>query len=246
MRPLACQIETLWSAEKKDEAKKAFETLRQISSTIDSDIPVFARLNPIAEELGFGTRWTVERQLPEDLGARPELASLGPFRWQPVAAPEWSLPGVDGKQLSLTSYRKRPVVVIFYLGFGCLHCAEQLQKFAPAAEKFDQAGIDLVAVSTDKQELLSRAYDDLDEAFPFPLVADPDLNVFRKYRCYDDFEQQPLHGTFLIDGTGKIRWQDISYEPFMDPDFVLKEATRLIGQDQVPSLRDSPAVTEVR
>ena len=71
--------------------------------------------------------------------------------------------------------------------------------------------------------------------FPFPLVSDAELNVFKRYRCYDDFEKQPLHGTFLIDGAGRIRWQDISYEPFMDPDFVLKEAKRLLGQDAAGS-----------
>ena len=29
---------------------------------------------------------------------------------------------------------------------------------------------------------------------------------------------------------GKVLWRDISYEPFMDPDFVLTEAKRLLGQ----------------
>jgi hypothetical protein len=47
---------------------------------------------------------------------------------------------------------------------------------------------------------------------------------------YDDFENQPLHGTFLIDGEGNVRWQDISYEPFMDHQFLLKEAQRLLAK----------------
>ena len=29
------------------------------------------------------------------------------------------------------------------------------------------------------------------------------------------------HGIF-IDSQGKVRWQDISYEPFNDPEFLLK------------------------
>jgi hypothetical protein len=37
-----------------------------------------------------------------------------------------------------------------------------------------------------------------------------------------------LHGTFIVDGDGFVRWQDINYEPFMDTDFLLKEATRLL------------------
>ena len=42
-----------------------------------------------------------------------------------------------------------------------------------------------------------------------------------------------MHGTLLIDGDGMVRWQDISYEPFMNPDFVLKEARRLLDQTPV-------------
>jgi len=37
-----------------------------------------------------------------------------------------------------------------------------------------------------------------------------------------------LHGTFLIDAAGLIRWQDISFDPFMNTDFLLKEAKRLL------------------
>ena len=229
--PLAVQVETLWKADKKDEAKKAMEQLRQISSTIDLDIPVFARITPIAVEMGFASDWRQPYQPPADIGARPDLDSLGPFRWQPVKAKPWSLPDMEDAPRSLADYRGRPVVVIFYLGYGCLHCAEQLQKFAPKYKEFKDAGFDMIAISTDKQKNLKRALDDYEAGFPFPLLADPDLITFRDYRCYDDFEKAALHGTFVIDGDGRIRWQDISYEPFMDPDFVLKEARRLLSGD---------------
>ena len=56
--------------------------------------------------------------------------------------------------------------------------------------------------------------------------------MFHEYRAYDDFEEQPLHGTFLIDERGNVRWQDISYEPFMDPKFVLAESQRLLSQSR--------------
>lgn len=231
-RPLAAQVETLWAANKKPEAKKAFEELRNQSSEIDLSTPAFSRLTPIAKELGWEENWTTSRQFPADIGARPPLDALGPLRWQPVAAAEWSLADVQNQQRSLTEFRGKPVVAVFYLGAGCLHCAQQLQKFAPKAEAFKAAGFEIVAISTDAQPVLGDAYKDLKEGFPFPLVSDAELNVFKSYRCYDDFEKQPLHGTFVIDADGLIRWQDISYEPFMDPDFVLKEAKRLLQQDQ--------------
>ena len=100
------------------------------------------------------------------------------------------------------------------------------------ARKFDgfkKAGFEVVAISSDKQVNLKRAYENFEGGFPFPLVADPDMSVFRQYRCYDDFEKAALHGTFLIDAKGLVRWQDISFEPFMDLDFLLKESIRLVG-----------------
>jgi peroxiredoxin len=229
IRPLAALILAHWNAGDKDEARKAFETLRTVSSVIDLDIPVFAELAPVASELGYSGDWRVVREQPLDLGSRPSLDSLGPFRWQPFPAPDWTLKGIDNQTVSSSDLGTKPRVLVFYLGIGCLHCAEQLQKFQPAAEKFRDAGFDLVAISTDPQERLSKSRLDYDDEFAFQLFADPNHAVFRAYRCFDDFEQQPLHGTFVIDSNGSILWHDISYEPFMDPEYVLKEAQRLIS-----------------
>lgn len=233
VRPLACLVDTYWRAGEKEKAKKAFADLQNLSAAMDLQVPAFADLSAAAEGLNLEADW--RKPLPgiSDQVQRPALNDLGPFRWAPQKAADFQLVDSDKQTRSLSDYNGKPVVVIFYLGHGCLHCAEQLQKFAPATQKFRDAGFELIAISTDEQEALSRAYEDLEEKFPFPLVADSELNIFKKYRCYDDFENQTLHGTFVIDGQRRIRWMDISYEPFMDPDFVLKEAKRLIGQDAV-------------
>ncbi len=229
--PLAWKVSVLWNADKKDDAKKAFAELQKISETIDLDVPVFQMLKPISAELGFKADWRQPREKSKDFGERPNLQELGPFRWSPSAAPSFALQDHNEEIRSLTEYSGKPVVVIFYLGHGCLHCAEQLKAFAPMTEKFEEAGLSLIAISTDGQEDLKISHENYGkEEFPFPLVANADLDVFKDYRCYDDFEKQPLHGTFLIDAAGQIRWQDISYEPFMEPEFVLKESKRLLAQ----------------
>ncbi|MEP3481880.1 MAG: redoxin domain-containing protein [Fuerstiella sp.] len=242
VRPLACLVDTYWRAGEKEKAAKAFSDLQKISASIDRHVQAFARLAVVANHVGIAGDWRQPLAVMTDQGQRPSLDDLGPFRWAPVKASDFQLVDSDKQVRSLADYKGKPVVVIFYLGHGCLHCAEQLQKFAPAAKKFQDAGFELIAVSTDKQETLSRAYEDLDEKFPFPLVADPKLSTFKEYRCFDDFEDQSLHGTFVVDGQQRIRWMDISYEPFMDPDFVLKEAIRLIGQDAVT--KELPEMTQ--
>jgi peroxiredoxin len=249
VQPLAGRIEILWRAGKKDEAKTAFEELRDLSAEIQFGTPVFDRLAPIAAELEFPVDWRVAKARPDDFGTRPELDELGPFRWQPTAATQWALSDTNGKTFSLADYKGRPVLVIFYLGHGCLHCTEQLKKFAPATAKFREAGLEVIAVSTDSPADLKQSVDNYEGGMPFPLVSNESLDVFKEWRVFDDFEQVPLHGTFLIDANGLVRWQDISHEPFMDPAFLIKESKRLLNQDG-SSMRSilhpengSPAVT---
>ena len=61
------------------------------------------------------------------------------------------------------------------------------------------------------------------------MVANPELDVFKAYRAFDDFEDLALHGTYLIDEKGSILWHDISYEPFMEVEWLLDESKRLLG-----------------
>ena len=139
---------------------------------------------------------------------------------------------MDGKSVALKQFRGKPVVVIFYLGHGCAHCIAQLNAFAPVTKEFAAAGISLVAVSTDSVEGLKQTFAKSKDTagFPFPLVSDQSLRIFKSYRAFDDFENMPLHGTFLVDGDGLVRWQDIGYEPFTEPRFLLDESKRLLLQ----------------
>ena len=232
VQPQAHLVELLWKRGRKKQAVEELKSLRKLSGSIDLTAPVFGRLAPVAKKADFPEDWRLEAVVRKDTGDRPKLDDLGPFRWKPQVAADWSLPADGGRNVALKDYRGKPVVVIFYLGYGCLHCVEQLQAFAPKAEAFRKAGIELVAISSDSQEDLAKSIEKFNKEgeFPFPLAADPKFEIFKKYRCFDDFEKLTLHGTFLIDGDGLVRWQDISYDPFMDVEFLLKESQRLLGQ----------------
>ena len=255
--------------EKMNQAKQAFEQLRALASGSDLKAPIFDRLADIAPALGYTSQWRLPATEPADVGVRPLLESLGPMRWAPMPAVTWTLANAEGEPESIYDYAGKPMIIVFYLGYGCLHCAEQLQAFTPLAKQFDEAGIELVAISTDSVEDLKKsieAYqgsgfgvqgsasgkgqsdsddasssDDLGSAtsqdrpaeesgeFPFRLLSNSDLRLFKAYGCFDDFEQQPLHGTFLIDRDGLIRWQEAGAEPFKDAAFLLQEGKRLLA-----------------
>lgn len=231
VQPLAMLVWLLWQSGDRAEAIKTMQPLRELSSAIDLQSPVFERLAVVAEHAGWKDDWRLPASTGSDIGDRPRLASLGPFRWQPMPGPDWDLIDDQDQPVSLSGFQGQPVVVIFYLGHGCLHCAEQLQAFAPEIQKFRNAGIEVVAISTDDRDGLQqslRSYGP--ERLPIRLLADPEQTVFKAYRAYDEFEDQPLHGTYLIDAEGNIRWLDIGYEPFMDTEFLLKESNRLLLQ----------------
>lgn len=227
--PLALLAHLLWADDKKDDARKVFDELRDLSGGFDLASPVFARLAPIAQAAGLPEDWRVTKPHAADVGDRPSLDTLGPLCWSPPTAPDWKLIDSQGQSHSLADYRGKPVVMVFFLGYGCLHCAEQLQKFAAMQSEFEAAGIQLVAISTDKREGLERSIADYKQGKLPLLLADGDNQAFKAYRAFDDFEDRPLHGTFVVDGAGRLRWQDIGFDPFMDPKFVLGEAKRLLS-----------------
>lgn len=226
--PLAHSVVLHWQAGKKTEAKAEFEKLRELSEAIDLHAPVFQRLAPMAIELGWPADWRIPLPPRTDTGTRPELASLGPFRWSPSPAAAWTLSDYEGKSMSLDQLRGKPAVLIFYLGAGCLHCVEQLHQFGPRTVDFHKLGIDIMGISTDTPADLQLAHKNYTGQFPFRLLANDDLSAFKAYRCHDDFEGKPLHGTFIVTADGRIVWHDIGYEPFMDVDFVLGEAKRIL------------------
>ena len=233
VQPLANYVDILWRSGREKKAIEQFKKLRNISAHIDIERAVFERLTPVAKKLDLPKDWRVKFQPADDVSGRPSLDLLGPFRWSPSPAADWALTDGQGKKHTLANYTGRPVIVIFYLGKGCAHCIEQLGTFAPETDRFKQAGIDLIAISTDNVDGLRETVQQnkTGSPFPFPLVSDASLKVFKQYRAYDDFEQQPLHGTFLIDRQGLVRWQDISFEPFTEVEFLLRESKRLLAQN---------------
>jgi peroxiredoxin/N-acetylneuraminic acid mutarotase len=144
----------------------------------------------------------------------------------PAPAPAFSLTDASGKTVSLDQYKGRPLVLIFYEGSGCLYCATQLKSFADRAKEFADSGVAIVAIGTDSPDELKDALAAYEGGFPFALLSDAKLDAFKAYRSVD-FSNKPLHGTFLIDAEGAVRWRQISDRPFNDPAFVLGQAKEL-------------------
>ena len=226
----AALVEHLWREGKHDEARVEFAKIRKIAAYADQGLPALGRLRPVADAIGVDGDWRSKEAPPGDIGIRPDLNTLGSVRWLPRAAPAWVMGADRGGFMRLDAMKGRPVLMVFYLGSGCIHCIEQLNLLAPLVDRYKASGIDVLAVSTEALSELPKTNEQAKsgEGFPFPLLADPSLSTFKAYGAYDDFEEQPLHGLFLIDAHGYLRWQNISLKPFAQVEWLLSECTRLL------------------
>jgi len=235
VRPQANLVETLYKAGRKDQARAEFENLRELAGAADLDSPPLARLEPIAREFGLPADWRQTRKIEQTLAGLRPLESLGPLLWEPPPAPDWKLNDASGQAHSLAEFRGKPVVMLFFLGAGCLHCQAQLEAFAKERSRVGDAGWSVVAISSDCRDGIQKSLANYKPGpFPFLMLADPELRVFQSYRAYDDFERIALHGTFLIDQQGLVRWTDVGSEPFMDVPFVIAEFKRLLSRPLPP------------
>jgi len=233
--PLAALVEILHAAGKDKDAREAYRSLEGIARWADRDLPVFRRLEPIVARWKAEGTWTTSAAQSVNTGGtdetainRIDLGTLGPLVWAPCSAEPFSKPDVTGTPWSLAGHKGRNVLVLFFLGGKCAHCMQQLQLFGKEYGNLGKLSIDVVAISTDDSDACKALRNNKDGiAFPMPILADPKHELFKLYRSYDDFEGQPLHGTFLIDAEGNVRFQRISADPFLEVEFIKAEAERV-------------------
>jgi peroxiredoxin len=229
--PLATLVEVLHLAGKDKEAQDAYRKLEPLARHADRDTPIFRRLAPVIAAWKSSGAWKpgAETSTDETIATtRVDLETVGPLGWTPSPAEPLDATDTDGKPWSLAAHKGRNVVVLFFLGGGCAHCMDQLKAFAKVSDDLKALNTDIVAIST--EDLAASRDLKQNKAginFPMPILADPKLSLFKAYRAHDDFEDIPLHGTFLIDAKGLIRFQRISAEPFLDVDFIKKETARV-------------------
>jgi peroxiredoxin len=233
--PMAALVEILQAVGKEKEAREAYAKLVPMARWADRDTPVFRRIDAIVARWKADNAWTPPSAASASSAGsdetainRIELTTLGPLTWTPFPAEPLSGTDTTGAAWSLSARKGRSVIVLFFLGGKCAHCMQQLQLFGKEYEALQKLGVDTIAVSSDNAEAAKALKDNKDGVkFPMPMIADPKLESFKRYRAYDDFENQPLHGTFLIDAEGNVRFQRISADPFLDVEFIKAEAARV-------------------
>ncbi len=157
----------------------------------------------------------------------PAPLAIGQF------APDFSLPDAhapDGAApVKLSALLNRgPVLLIFYLGYECPRCVTHLADIDGRLPEFDAAGLQVLAISPDPASQTRDSAKQFGD-FHFPLLSDPDNVVARGYGLTDS-TGHPLHGAFIVDRTGHIRFAASGEHPFTDLDKLLAAGHQLEGQ----------------
>lgn len=229
--------ETYTAMGEKDKAREAYARLLHVWGDADSGLKWMEQ----ARALGIKAE-------PKDVSPGPQrnykkmvLDNLGPSIWEPYDAPEFAALDHEGKQVKLSDFKGKNVLLIFYLGEECPHCMVQLHELAKRYKDFEGINTEVLAVSSDKPEDNADALKMGD--IPFRLLSDVNLENAKRYKSYDDFEELALHSTILIDSRGRVHWAQTGGDPFTEFDFLVKEIQRLNQNDSKSRSNLTPTPT---
>lgn len=123
-------------------------------------------------------------------------------------APDFTLTDDTGKQVSLSDYRGRSVVVYFYPAAGTPGCTKQACDFRDNLAELNDAGFDLLGISPDKPAKLAKFR--ADQGLTFPLLSDPDRTVLTQWAAYGEKQNYGrtimgvIRSTFVVQPDGTI------------------------------------------
>lgn len=131
-------------------------------------------------------------------------------------APEFALPDQDGKQVRLSDFRGKKVLVYFYPKADTPGCTTQACSIRDARAELAALGLAALGISPDKpaaQQKFNTTY-----GLGFPLLSDPDHATAEAYGVWAEKKMygKPFLGivrsSFLIDEEGRVAaaWYKIS------------------------------------
>lgn len=141
------------------------------------------------------------------------------------AAPDFTLPGTGDRSYSLSDFRGKPVILVFYPGDDTPVCTKQLNSYNDDLSQFADLGAQVLALSA--QDLESHAKFATKHGFQFPLLADTSKEVAGLYGTLGPLGF-PRRSVFVIDADGIVRYAHraiagLTYRPVAELVGVLKQ-----------------------
>jgi thioredoxin-dependent peroxiredoxin len=125
------------------------------------------------------------------------------------AAPAFTLPDADGRDVSLSDFSGQRVIVYFYPAALTPGCTTQAVDFTAAINDLGTAGLHVLGISPDDQPKLTQFRER--QSVAFPLLSDPAKTVLTAYGAYGEkllygkLVEGVIRSTFVVDVDNKGR-----------------------------------------
>ena len=125
-----------------------------------------------------------------------------------MKAPDFTLYDKEGREVKLSSFLGKRVVLYFYPKDNTPGCTRQACAFAGLYGEFERRGVTVIGIS--KDSVASHQKFAEKHGLPFVLLSDPELSVIKAYGVW---QEKKLYGkvsfgvvrtTFIIDEQGNI------------------------------------------
>jgi peroxiredoxin (alkyl hydroperoxide reductase subunit C) len=136
----------------------------------------------------------------------------------PISPQPQSYGNNEIKELKLSDYKGKPVVLFFYPLDFTFVCPSELIAFDHRLEEFKQRGVEVIGVSIDSQFThLAWKNTPINKGgigqVQYPLVADIKHEICRAYDVELEAAGVAFRGSFLIDKNGTVRHQVVNDLP---------------------------------
>ena len=147
-----------------------------------------------------------------------------------MKAPDFTLQDKDGKNVTLSDFAGKKVILYFYPKDNTPGCTRQAQAFSTAYEKFKKMNIEVIGISKDSTASHIKFADKY--SLPFILLSDPELTAIKAYgvwqekKLYGKVSMGVVRTTFVIDEQGNIE----KIMPKVKPDTNAAELLEYFGE----------------
>jgi peroxiredoxin (alkyl hydroperoxide reductase subunit C) len=148
------------------------------------------------------------------------------------------------KDIKLSDYRGKWVVLFFYPGDFTFVCTTELPALAQNYGPLKELDAEVLAVSVDSK-FVHKVWDEqelgqlVEGGIPYPMLADTGGRIGRLYGVFDEEQEINLRGRFIIDPDGKLQ----AYEVLAAP--VGRKVEEVVRQVQALSHARESGGTEV-
>ena len=147
-----------------------------------------------------------------------------------MKAPDFTLTDKDGKEVSLSDFLGKKIVLYFYPKDNTPGCTRQACAFAGAYSAFREKDIEVIGISRDSAASHVKFAEK--HSLPFILLSDPEVKaaeaygVWQEKKLYGKVSMGVVRTTFIIDESGNIE----KIIPKVKPDTNAAEILEYLGQ----------------